>query len=48
VTCALCERIARGELVAGNDLAVAFFDAYPVTPGHCLVLPRRHEPDFLR
>jgi diadenosine tetraphosphate (Ap4A) HIT family hydrolase len=22
-------------------------DAYPVTPGHCLVLPRRHEPDFL-
>jgi diadenosine tetraphosphate (Ap4A) HIT family hydrolase len=47
VTCAFCERIAQGDLVVGNDLAVAFFDAYPVTPGHCLILPRRHEPDFL-
>ena len=47
MTCAFCERIAQGELVAENDLAVAFFDAYPVTPGHCLILPRRHEPDFL-
>jgi diadenosine tetraphosphate (Ap4A) HIT family hydrolase len=47
VTCAFCERIAHGELVAENDLAVAFFDAYPVTPGHCLIIPRRHEPDFL-
>ena len=45
--CAFCERIAEGELVAENDLAVAFFDAYPVSPGHCLIIPRRHEPDFL-
>jgi diadenosine tetraphosphate (Ap4A) HIT family hydrolase len=47
VSCAFCERIAQGELVAENDLAVAFFDAYPLSPGHCLILPRRHEPDFL-
>ena len=45
--CAFCERISDGELVAENDLAVAFFDAYPVSPGHCLIIPRRHEPDFL-
>jgi diadenosine tetraphosphate (Ap4A) HIT family hydrolase len=47
VTCAFCERIAHGELVSENDLAVAIIDAYPVTPGHCLIVPRRHEPDFL-
>lgn len=29
-------------LVAENDLAVAFRDAYPVTPLHTLVVPRRH------
>ena len=40
-------RIAAGEFVAENDLAVAFLDAYPVSPGHCLIVPRRHEPDFL-
>jgi diadenosine tetraphosphate (Ap4A) HIT family hydrolase len=34
-------------LLAANDLAVAFPDAFPVSPGHCLIVPRRHEPDFL-
>jgi diadenosine tetraphosphate (Ap4A) HIT family hydrolase len=47
VGCAFCNRIASGELVAENDLAVAFLDAFPVNPGHCLVVPRRHEADFL-
>ena len=30
-----------------NDLAVAFLDAFPLSAGHCLVVPPRHEPDFL-
>jgi diadenosine tetraphosphate (Ap4A) HIT family hydrolase len=47
VPCAFCDRIPAGELVAENDLAVAFFDAFPVSEGHCLIVPRRHEPDFL-
>ena len=25
---------------------MAIPDAHPVNPGHCLVLPTRHEPDF--
>ena len=29
-----------------DNLAVAFLDAFPLTAGHCLILPRRHEPDF--
>jgi diadenosine tetraphosphate (Ap4A) HIT family hydrolase len=42
-----CNRLVSGELVAANDLAVAFLDAFPLSPGHCLVVPRRHESDFL-
>jgi diadenosine tetraphosphate (Ap4A) HIT family hydrolase len=47
VQCVLCNRLVGGDLVAENDLAVAFLDAFPLNPGHCLVVPRRHEPDFL-
>jgi diadenosine tetraphosphate (Ap4A) HIT family hydrolase len=47
VPCAFCERTRTGELLAENELAVAFLDAFPVTPGHSLIVPRRHEPDFL-
>jgi diadenosine tetraphosphate (Ap4A) HIT family hydrolase len=47
VTCVFCNRIVRGELVADNNLAVAFLDAFPLNPGHCLIVPRRHESDFL-
>ena len=48
MSCAFCDRIASGELVSENDLAVAFFDAFPVNPGHCLIVSRRHESDFLK
>ncbi len=30
-----------------NELALCFADAYPVTPGHSLVIPRRHVADGL-
>jgi diadenosine tetraphosphate (Ap4A) HIT family hydrolase len=45
--CLFCERLAAGDLVAENGLAGAFFDGFPLSPGHCLAVPRRHEPDFL-
>ncbi|MDP2311744.1 MAG: DEAD/DEAH box helicase family protein [Pseudomonadota bacterium] len=32
--------------VAENPLAFAFRDRYPVSPGHTLVVTRRHVPDF--
>jgi diadenosine tetraphosphate (Ap4A) HIT family hydrolase len=44
--CPFCERIATSESIAENAHAVAFWDAYPVNPGHALVVPRRHEPDY--
>ena len=39
--CAFYAMPAEGS-VASNSLTLAFRDAYPVTPLHTLVIPRRH------
>ena len=44
--CPFCQRLTDGALVAQNALAAAFLDSYPLNDGHCLIVPRRHEPDF--
>jgi diadenosine tetraphosphate (Ap4A) HIT family hydrolase len=44
--CPFCERIAVGKVEAQSRLAVAFPDGFPVSKGHFLVVPRRHEADF--
>lgn len=46
MTCVFCDRLSRGELLAANEHAAAFRDAFPLNEGHCLVVPRRHESDF--
>lgn len=40
--CVLCDQIGSGQLIAENDYAVAFFDSYPLNPGHALVIPRNN------
>jgi diadenosine tetraphosphate (Ap4A) HIT family hydrolase len=30
------------EIIAHNAVAIAVFDSFPVSPGHALILPRRH------
>jgi diadenosine tetraphosphate (Ap4A) HIT family hydrolase len=46
-SCPSCRRIERRrDLIATRESAVAFADLHPLTPGHCLVVPVRHEPDF--
>lgn len=44
--CIFCAPRSAADLLAANDLAVAFPAGYPVSPGHALIVPRRHEPDF--
>ena len=39
--CPFCDLISR-ELLVESSLVVAFEDAYPVSPGHALIIPRRH------
>ena len=46
--CPFCDRIAmRRDLLGANSLWVAFYDTQPLNPGHVLIVPYRHEPDFL-
>ena len=46
MSCVFCERVASNTVVADNNLAAAFPDAFPISPGHTLIAPRRHEADF--
>jgi len=48
MACVFCDRLTAPGLIAEIKLAGAFSDAYPLTPGHILIVTRRHEPDFLR
>jgi diadenosine tetraphosphate (Ap4A) HIT family hydrolase len=43
--CPFCT-LAPARLLLRNARAVALLDAYPVTPGHTLVIPTRHVPSF--
>lgn len=44
--CPFCRRLATDGFLAENEAAVAFPDAFPLTPGHALIVPRRHEADL--
>lgn len=43
-SCPFCNPTSR--VVDSNTRAFAIRDAYPVTPGHTLIIPKRHCPDF--
>jgi diadenosine tetraphosphate (Ap4A) HIT family hydrolase/5-methylcytosine-specific restriction endonuclease McrA len=45
VGCLFCELPAE-RMILQNRLAIAILDEYPVTPGHVLVIPRRHIPTY--
>jgi diadenosine tetraphosphate (Ap4A) HIT family hydrolase len=43
--CLFCE-ISRQRVIYENELAYAVRDHYPVTPGHALVIPKRHVSEY--
>jgi diadenosine tetraphosphate (Ap4A) HIT family hydrolase len=43
--CVFCTLEGSGRVLLENELALCIADAYPVTPGHSLVIPRRHVAD---
>jgi histidine triad (HIT) family protein len=48
--CIFCKIIAGdlpGEIVDSDDQTVAFMDINPATPGHALVVPRKHSADLI-
>ena len=44
-SCPFCE-LPPSRIVAGDDLAVVIRDGFPVSPGHTLIIPRRHIGSF--
>ncbi|MDH3388992.1 MAG: HIT family protein [Gammaproteobacteria bacterium] len=43
----MCElRADRFEIVDENELCLTLRDSYPVTEGHCLIIPRRHTANY--
>ncbi|MEQ8289688.1 MAG: HIT family protein [Gammaproteobacteria bacterium] len=43
--CIFCE-LPDDRVVDKNALALAFRDPYPVTEGHTLIIPKRHEAEY--
>jgi hypothetical protein len=43
--CVFCALEGSGQVLLENELAVCIADAYPVSEGHSLVIPRRHVAD---
>ena len=43
--CLFCN-IKESDLVKENDLAYASYDSFPVSEGHCLIIPKRHVKDY--
>lgn len=43
--CPFCHLEDR-KILFKNDLACAFFDGFPVSPGHTLIVPFRHVQSF--
>jgi len=44
--CPFCKAESEREIIASTSLSFAFFDGFPVSPGHALIIPRRHVASF--
>jgi histidine triad (HIT) family protein len=47
--CLFCQIAAReiaGQIVFEDEISVAFLDARPLFPGHCLLIPKAHYETF--
>ena len=43
--CIFCE-LPKDRIICENNLAIAFYDLFPVSDKHTLIIPRRHIKDF--
>lgn len=44
--CPFCNLSPNVELICETATCVAFYDAYPVSPGHALIIPKRHISNY--
>ena len=44
--CPFCVIENSREIIAKSELSLAFYDGFPVSPGHALIIPKRHVSSF--
>lgn len=44
--CPFCRLSRRVEIICETTTCVAFYDGYPVSPGHALIIPKRHVASY--
>lgn len=44
--CPFCRLSRRVEIICETATCVAFYDGYPVSPGHALIIPKRHVASY--
>ncbi len=44
--CPFCHLSPKVEVILESELCLAFFDGFPVSPGHALIIPRRHVASY--
>ena len=44
--CPFCNLSRRVEIICETATCVAFYDGYPVSPGHALIIPKRHVANY--
>ena len=44
--CPFCKAESERDIIASTSLSIAFFDGFPVSPGHALIISRRHVASF--
>ncbi|WP_302462096.1 HIT family protein, partial [Phocaeicola plebeius] len=44
--CPFCRLSRRVEIICETATCVAFYDGYPVSPGHALIVPKRHVASY--
>ena len=42
MSCIFCDIVNNKQYLFHNELAVAFYDSFPVSQGHTLIIPKRH------
>lgn len=46
VTCPFCRLSRQVEVICETATCLAFYDGYPVSPGHALIIPKRHVASY--
>ena len=46
INCPFCHLSQHVEIVYETENCIAFYDGYPVSPGHVLIIPKRHVASY--